>query len=158
MTTENTTIESSALASRWSRLGAAIIDGLIVAAITLPLMFLTGGFSYATEGAQPSFMYSLFITLVGIIVFLVINGKPLANQGQTIGKKLLKIKIVTIEDGHAEVPELLKRYGFYFMVPLVPILGQLLSLVNILFIFSASKRCLHDHVGSTKVVVAQQSV
>ena len=36
------------LASRWSRLAAAIIDGFIYMPIMLPLMYFTGGFDGVT--------------------------------------------------------------------------------------------------------------
>jgi hypothetical protein len=40
------------------------------------------------------------------------------------------------------------------LLPLVPFLGGLVALVDVLFIFGPSKRCLHDLVAGTKVVEA----
>ncbi len=149
------------LASRWARLGGSLIDSILIMCITLPLMFLTGFFDTVTTGvdgqppAQPPLLFSFFIGIVGIVAFLLINGKFLLSDGQTIGKKLVGTRIVTDNNQKASGMTLLKRYGFYWVVALIPVIGGLLSLVNILFIFGKTKRCLHDYVGGTKVVKAR---
>lgn len=140
------------LASRWTRLGAAFIDGLTIMPITLPLMYFTGGFDGLSEGLQPSLSYTLLMGLTSIAIFLLIHGRFLVRDGQTLGKKFLDIKIVGLSGEHASVQVLAKRYGFYWLIPLIPGVGALLNMVNILFIFGKSRRCLHDHVGGTKVV------
>jgi len=142
------------LASRWSRLFAAIIDGIIVAVVTVPLMYLTGGFDGAMSGVQPGFIYTLGISVVGWVVFAVINGKFLLSTGQTIGKKALEIKIVDMEGTVPVLNTLLTRYGVYYVPQVIPFVGGLFALVNILFIFGEEKRCLHDQVAKTRVVKA----
>jgi len=140
-------------ASRWKRLWASLIDGLIMMLIVMPVMYLTGGFDGVSEGIQPSFGYSLMLGLFGIAVFIVINGKLLSKNGQTIGKRILGIKIVTLS---GELPgikkHLLKRYGVYFLLGQIPIMGQILSLINVLIIFGKPRRCGHDFVAGTAVV------
>ncbi|MDO3383748.1 RDD family protein [Gilvimarinus algae] len=141
------------LASRWYRLWAALIDGLIVMVFTMPVMYLTGGFEGALEGIQPSWQYTLLMGLLGIVVFVLINGKLLAQRGQTIGKRALGIKIVTLSGELPSVKShLLKRYAVYFLLGNVPTIGQLLSLANVLAIFGEQKRCGHDYVAGTMVV------
>ena len=140
------------LAGRWSRLWASMIDGLTMIPFMLPLMYYTGGFDGIKEGVQPSFVYSVMITLVAGLLFFVVHGKFMLADGQTLGKKALGIKIVTIGGHHADALTLAKRYGFYWFLPLIPVVGQLINLINILFVFSKSKRCLHDHSGGTKVI------
>jgi uncharacterized RDD family membrane protein YckC len=34
----------------------------------------------------------------------------------------------------------------------IPVVGQIFSFINILFIFTKEKRCIHDLVAKTKVV------
>jgi uncharacterized RDD family membrane protein YckC len=149
---QSTAEETAALASRWARLGAAIIDGLIIMVVTMPVMYLTG-FDTVSSGMPPSWGYSFVIGLVGIAVFAAINGKLLVSAGQTIGKRALGIKIVSL---NGELPTLnehiLKRYGVYFLLGQVPSIGQLLTLINVLLIFGQEKRCGHDLVAGTKVV------
>lgn len=148
--------EKSELASRWARLGAAIVDALTIAPITLPLMYFTGGFDSISEGVQPSIQYSLGMALVGIVLFVIIHGRFLIKDGQTLGKKALGIKIVTIDDQTPRLSNLFKRYSFYMLLSQIPIAGPFINMANILFIFTKSKRCLHDHVGATKVVQANK--
>lgn len=144
---------SSELAPRGRRLLASIIDSLIVGVVTVPVMYLTGGFDGVSEGQQPSFLYALIIGFVSIAVFLAINFNLLKSSGQTVGKRALKIKIVTLD---GELPEvgnhLLKRYAVFMLSGQIPFIGQYLSLINVLFIFGRERRCVHDHIAGTKVV------
>jgi len=147
--------ESNALASRWKRLWASMLDGLIMSVVTLPVMYFTGGFDVISTGIQPSFEYSLMIAALGISIFIIINFKLLVNNGQTIGKKVLDIKIVDLEGNVPSLKKhLFKRYAIYFLPGQIPFGGQFFSLINILFIFGKEKRCIHDLVAETKVVMA----
>lgn len=140
-------------ASRWDRLWAALIDGFIMMVIVMPIIFLTGAYDDISNGNQPSLTYSLLMGLVGIMLFTVLNGKLLTKSGQTIGKRALGIKIVTLSGELPGIKEhLLKRYGVYFLLGQIPIIGQFLSLANILLIFGSEKRCGHDLLGGTTVV------
>lgn len=145
--------EQSELASRISRLLASFIDGLTIAVVTLPLMYFTGGFDGVSTGQQPPFLYSLGIGIVGMVVYFAINWNFLSSAGQTIGKKIMGIKVVTLD---GELPTMgnhfLKRYAVYFLPGQVPVAGQIFSIVNILFIFGPQRRCIHDFAAGTKVV------
>jgi len=142
------------LASRGSRLGASLLDTLIIVVVTMPVLFLTGGFDdFTNPEAQPSFLYNLAITLLGLIVFLLINYQLLTNNGQTIGKKIVGIKIVDNQNNPVTWNRnLLKRYAVYFLPGQIPIIGQIFSLVNILFIFGKELKCIHDILADTKVI------
>jgi uncharacterized RDD family membrane protein YckC len=141
------------LASRWARLGASLIDSLIISVIVLPVMYFTGGFDGVSTGVQPSIGYSLIMGLLSIGVFLVINYRSLVASGQTVGKKVLEIKIVDLDGNLPTLRDhLLKRYGVYMLTAQVPMVGPVLNLINICFIFGAEKRCVHDLIAKTKVV------
>jgi len=147
--------ENNALASRWKRLWASMLDGLIMSTVTMPVMYFTGGFDGISKGIEPSFEYSLMIAGLGIAVFIIINIKLLVNNGQTIGKKVLGIKIVDLEGNLPDLKKhLLKRYAVYFLPGQIPVGGQIFSMINILFIFGKEKRCIHDLVADTKVIMA----
>lgn len=47
---------------------------------------------------------------------------------------------------------LLVRYAVYFGLGYVPVIGGLLSIGNVLFVFRSDKRCVHDLVAKTMVV------
>jgi uncharacterized RDD family membrane protein YckC len=80
------------------------------------------------------------------------------RDGQTIGKKAVKIRIVRTDGSRASGGRLV---GARVLVPgllgAVPVVGVFFGFVNILFIFRQDQRCLHDHIADTKVVVAQES-
>ena len=141
------------LASRWARLGASIIDSIIMMVVLVPTMYFTGGFDGMMEGREPGFAYMFGMGILSLVIYLVINYRFLVSNGQTIGKKVLEIKIADL-NGNLPVfqPQLLIRYAVYLLPGQVPFIGQLFSLVNVLFIFSAEKRCIHDLVAKTKVV------
>lgn len=141
------------LASRWARLGASIIDSIIMMIVVVPVMYFTGGFDGITSGVQPGFVYMFSMGIVSFIVFFAINYRFLIANGQTIGKKVLEIKIVDL-DGNVPVfqPQLLIRYAVYVLPGQIPVVGTIFSLVNILFIFGKEKRCIHDLAAKTKVV------
>ncbi len=140
------------LASRWSRLWASLLDSIIMLIIALPVMYFTGTLDDISRGIQPSIIENLIMAIIMIGGFIVINGKLLISNGQTIGKKALGIKIVDVNGALAEKQQIIKRYAVYFLPGQIPVIGQLFSLVNILFIFSAQKRCIHDNIGGTIVI------
>lgn len=147
------------LADRGIRLVAAIIDGVIMLVLLLPLMFFGGYFEQAMSAAQAgqqTFGLQFLWGLIGVILFFVIQAYPLNQSGQTWGKKVMKIKIVDMNGLQPSLAELLgKRYLFSQGVGLIPCLGAIVQLVDVLMIFRDDRRCLHDQIAGTKVVVAR---
>jgi len=143
------------LAGRGERLGAAFIDGLILLAILMPAMIMSGYFSGIMKGVQPGIGMQALWMLIGFALFVAIQGYPLAQNGQTWGKKLLKLKIVDLRGNKPEFVRMLGlRYGTTQLATLIPVVGSLYGLVDALFIFRADKRCLHDLIAGTRVVAA----
>ena len=96
---------------------------------------------------------NFLIALAGIGVFLLVNYHYLKTNGQTVGKKLLGIRIVDLDGNPPSMTRhLLPRYAVYFGIGYVPFVGGIFSIVNILFIFRKDKRCLHDLAAKTMVV------
>jgi uncharacterized RDD family membrane protein YckC len=142
------------LASLSDRLAAALIDILIVGVPIFSLVMIFFGFNRILEIAKENILvYTLIMLIVGQIFYLAINGWLLYKYGQTVGKKFLEVKIVDLNNN---LPELYRSYGLRYFVPalfpLFPFLGGLLSLADILFIFRKDRRCIHDHIASTKVI------
>jgi len=139
-------------ATRGERLGAALIDALIIMVVNIPLAYFMGYFENFGEVTPP---LSSIITLavVGFILYFAVNGKLLHTSGQTIGKKINGIRIVKLDGTKPDIKELLvKRYIPYFGFPYIPYIGGLVNLINLCFIFGKEKRCLHDKIAGTKVV------
>ena len=75
--------------------------------------------------------------------------------GQTWAKKLLQMKIVGPDGEKPDFGKLLAlRYLTTQAINLVPVVGPLYVLVDVLFIFGDERRCLHDRIAGTRVVVA----
>jgi uncharacterized RDD family membrane protein YckC len=143
------------LAGRGERLGASIIDGLILLAILVPAMFVSGYFSGILRGEQPSFGKQLLWQVISLAIFVSVQGYPLSQRGQTWGKKLLQMKIVDLAGNKPDFLRLIAlRYGSGYAIIMIPVIGTLYTLVDALFIFRDDKRCIHDHIAGTRVVVA----
>ena len=145
------------LAGRGARLGAGIIDAIIISCLTLlPIILFFGGWgNYAAAIVDASILLRLVLLAIGIAAYLLINGHLLAKNGQTIGKKLLGIKIVRTDGSAADFTRIvLRRVLPVQLIQLVPTVGSLLILVDVLFIFRESKKCLHDDIADTIVIKA----
>jgi uncharacterized RDD family membrane protein YckC len=147
------------LAGRGARLGAAIIDGIILLVIIMPLMYMGGYMQAATAAAQAGqqvpFGTMLMWAVIGFVIFAVIQGFPLNATGQTWGKKALKIKIVDLAGNKPPLGRLLGlRYLPIQIVSNVPMIGPVLALVDVLLIFRNDRRCGHDLIAGTRVVHA----
>lgn len=143
------------LGGRGERLVAAIVDGLIMIAIVMPAMFFSGYFSGILAGREPPVLAQVLWTLGAFAIFILVQGYPLARSGQTWGKKLLKLRIVDLSGAKPDLLRLIGfRYGSTQLISLVPVLGTIYAFVDVLFIFAADRRCLHDHIAGTRVVVA----
>ncbi len=146
-------LEKNPIANKMNRFLAALIDGVLLMCVVIPMMFFMGSFDSVMKGQDPTFVQNLMIGFSALVVFFVLNTNLLKKHGQTIGKKLLGIKIVDL-DGNLPTfsKHLVKRYGMYFGLGYIPVVGQILSLINILFVFGKDARCGHDHLAGTKVV------
>jgi uncharacterized RDD family membrane protein YckC len=143
------------LAGRGMRLGGAIIDALILLVILIPLMVMGGYFSGMLTGQQPGFGTQLMWAALGFVIFVLVQGYPLSQSGQTWGKKALKMKIVDLDGRQPSFGTLIgKRYLPVQLISAVPFVGGLFGLVNVLFIFREDRRCIHDLIAGTRVVVA----
>jgi uncharacterized RDD family membrane protein YckC len=140
------------LGGRGTRLVAAIVDGLLQGAVfwgvakLLPINLFAADAGFA----------GLAVTVVlGMAIFLVLQGWLLVRDGQTIGKKLLGLRIVRSDGSRASgVRLIVQRYGVSFVIAMIPAVGALYSLVDSLLIFRESRKCLHDNIADTIVVTA----
>ena len=160
------------LAGRWRRLFARLIDTVIVSIMVVIAAFIIFGTSwidtYLTESLSTGNeawttldlvwggLGFMTLVLVGLQVgiYLAFNVYLLATRGQTVGKWMLGIRIVDYYTG--SVPNLrfslVLREGVLLLLGFLGLFGQLASIVDVLFIFSENRRCLHDYWSFTKVI------
>lgn len=140
-------------AGRGARLGAVMLDGVAGLCSCIPgivIMFAGAG------GRDTSLaMLGLFLILVCALGVAIYQCVMLSTQGQTIGKRMLSLRIVReLDDGNPGfVQAVLVRAVVPGLITGIPGLGALFSLVDILFIFGDERRCIHDLMAGTKVVV-----
>lgn len=147
-------ISSETIASRWPRFFAGCIDFLAVPLFGLIVLLVTGILEHAEDYSSICGIVIRALS-VGVSAYLILNGWFLYRYGQSLGKRLLRIKIVDSRSGKKASfwKLILIRIWFFpllylvflFPVTLVPVLDQL-------FVFSKSRRCLHDWLCATTVV------
>lgn len=147
-------------ASRWSRLGAATIDGLLSLIVFVPLQYLAGVYHDFPKLTPQPFPQSLLWAIGGIVLWVVLHGSSLARSAQTIGKKALGIQVVNASDGK---PTPLTRLILWRFIPntlaaQIPYVGPMLAMANVLLIFRSDRRCIHDHIAGTRVVNAMTAL
>ena len=137
------------LASPWVRLGATLIDALLFGLALMPGL-VVGYAMGGTDLSAPGFA----LMGLGFLVFLGYNGYLLTTRGQTVGKQLLKLRIVGVDtyENPGFVRAVLIRSIATGFIGNLPLVGNVFSLVDVLFIFSAEHRCIHDHMARTVVV------
>ncbi len=151
------------LASRFKRLVARIVDSIIEGLFFLLCVFLIPGLwdTYRQpvtramsemESSDSAFWFEYFslnfsaealaFWLIGIGISFLFQAYLLARYGQTIGKRMLKIKIVC--DKTYLKPTLTRSFvvrecGIHLLnwIPILPLL-------DILWIFGPPRKCLHD--------------
>jgi uncharacterized RDD family membrane protein YckC len=142
-------------AGRGQRFAAAMIDGIIGMAVMLPVMSAMGIWRYASTRSDPPLTITLLSLVLGFVVFALIHGYLLAKNGQTVGKRLLRIRIVGLDNELLPLQRLLGlRYLPVMASSVIPGIGPFLSLADVLFIFRSDRRCVHDLIAGTKVVRA----
>jgi uncharacterized RDD family membrane protein YckC len=154
------------LAGLGARLGAAVLDGLLIFLCFLPALpayFALAESAAAREtgaaaGELPPEFNPATMILAGVLFLAIIvtNLVLLSTQGQTLGKKMVGVRIVRFEDGGKAgfVKAVLMRGFLPGLIGAIPVLGPVFSLVNICFIFREDRRCIHDLMAGTHVVEA----
>ena len=143
-----------ALADRGARFIAALIDGVVIGALNGVLAY-TFGYNIFAPPDDPSVVLQILLMLSGIGLSLAVNGYLLAKNGQTVGKKLMNIKIVRTDGSKATFQRIVgMRLLPVWIVSAIPIVGALVAVVDVLFIFRENRKCLHDNIADTIVVKA----
>ncbi len=150
------------------RFWAAMIDGI------LEFMLVAAGYlvihgsefaerltnSFETIGVPET---DLRAPVVPMLFWLLLQGYPLHLRGQTIGKMAMKIRIADLRGGKPSFWRIIfLRYGVVGLVGVIletfaGALG-LIALIDVIPIFGKQRRCLHDYLARTRVVVVTGSL
>lgn len=156
----NAIAPSAQLAGRGRRLGATVIDAILVPSLTILLVMVTGVVEDAEDYVDTT--WALHVFLLAVLSYLLLNGHGLWTRGQTLGKRALGIAIVPA------VPDAEGRFGpqpaplwklvciraLFFPLLFLVVLPwvTLLPLADQLCIFGKRRRCLHDYAAGTVVI------
>jgi uncharacterized RDD family membrane protein YckC len=161
------------LAERGARLLAATLDELILLAISLPMIIgampamvaLVGGAVGGEADVESLDTMSVLramvggpgttITVLALIAWCIITAWLVATNGQSIGKRLVGIKVVRTDGSRASFARIFLLRNVVNGLPnLLPYVGWLYQLIDPLLIYQESRQCLHDRIADTIVVRA----
>ena len=136
--------------TRLSRLGAVLLD---TAVVVVPVIVISVMMPSLWVKGDASFSMVMGVIGLGLIGFAIYQFVMLYRHGQTLGKKILGIKIVRSDGSRAGFGRIvLLRYIVPGVIGAIPYIGILFSLIDPLFIFGDEKRCVHDLLADTIVV------
>ena len=129
-------------AERWRRLAAWLVDLPLS-----PAAFVAGMLSADVGAPAAAALALLVLGIAGVPVQVIL----LRREGQTVGKRLLGIRIVDEATGvKATVfKNVVLRYFVNWLLSLIPPYVA----IDHAFIFAKNRRCLHDYLAGTKVVL-----
>ena len=152
-------------ATRGARFLAAFVDGLLQGLVVLPVALALIFAIARNPGAQPNHaMYGAALMTGGLftvllaIPWLVLNILFVVRNSQTIGKKIVGIKVVRSDGSKVSLSRLFWLRNVVNIVITTALeaafagLGSLYSLIDHLLIFRGSRQCLHDTIADTIVV------
>ena len=129
------------LAARTIDLGVALVPALAVVPVGIALgapMLVRGG---------------LVSSLVAMGALGALNLGWLQRYGQTVGKRVVGLRIVRSDGRRATLATiLLRRVVAPGVLASVPVVGSLFALADALLVFSRDRRTLHDHLADTIVI------
>lgn len=155
-----------ALASLQQRFTGAMLDRLILYGCSIPglvaMAVLPPPETFGEPGLHEVTSALLGMGALGMFCISLYQWNLIATVGQSLGKQMVGIRIVKV-DGSAVgfangVVARVWALGFVAGVLNPLILGWVVMLADALFIFRSDRRCLHDLLAGTKVVVHDGSV
>ena len=147
------------------RLLAWLVDAIIIGVVIVVILLctsLTAIFNLIKEGT--SFNLTLFALIELIQVGLVIEilfilyyiSIPVRNHGQTIGKKMLKIRVVKDDGKDADFSTLFMRQAIAEQLLGALTFGATYIVNALVALFRKDKKSLSDVFASTKVVFVEE--
>jgi uncharacterized RDD family membrane protein YckC len=153
------------LAERGTRFVAKMVDGLMALALMLPAIVpvmrsaASGAAGAPSAGGNLAFFRGFWASGLGMaagVAYLALVGLQaylIATTGQSIGKRWFKIKIVKLDGSRVSFGTgVLVRQWLISLLQYIPGIGSVTSLNDVLFIFRADRRCVHDFLAGTKVI------
>jgi uncharacterized RDD family membrane protein YckC len=142
------------LGASWRRLVARVIDTVIVVVVGTAIALSFSGVHPDDWSGSDQWGIGVITTLV----YFLYDGFQHARYGRTLGKRALDLRVVRVQDGRPPTTEAgWTRGGVYTLPLLVPCLGSLFWLVDVLWHLwdHPWRQCLHDKAARTVVIRAR---
>ncbi len=155
------------LAERGARLLAASIDELLVLGAFLPVLFgaVPTLVNLASGGTEPELIdvgtilsamlggRGTALTVVALLIWAGITAWSVGTNGQSIGKRLVGIKVVRTDGSRASLARIFLLRNLVSTLPnFLPYLGWFYMIADPLLIYQDSRRCIHDLIADTMVI------
>ena len=157
-------------ATRLSRFLAVLLDALIFGVPLMPFYSQMFGVMIRARGNpqlfasswQAAMSGSHVLMLLGWLVnlaLLVITAVLVYRNAQTIGKKLMGIKVARKDGSRASLARIFWLRNVVngllaFVLAFVPFIGAFYWLIDSCMIFGEQRRCCHDYIADTIVIRA----
>lgn len=167
------------LASPWRRIGAVLLNYIIYMLIFVPVFVAMGPYIFQIlngadqsavaasmhEAGPDSLVMAFMVTGVGFLVFIVLQLVWMIKRGQSIGKRIMGIKVVTMDGTNPGFVGyvVLREAVFWFiltiisMIPFIGIVayyGIQVALLVMIFMEKNNRQTLQDLLAKTLVVKA----
>jgi uncharacterized RDD family membrane protein YckC len=146
-------------AERGTRFVAALVDGLLFLVALIPAFIAGFESGVFREGGNTAIFRAFVANGLGAISglawlgLIIFQAYLVATSGQSIAKKLFKIKIVKLDGAPVNfVSGVLLRNWLMMLLQQIPVVNLILPLLDALFIFREDRRCIHDLIAGTKVI------
>lgn len=144
------------LAGRGTRLGAAVLDLIIWVLVCAPV-FIGSDWDamLANDYANAFSPTGMGIAGLGSLALIAVTVYLVQKNGQTIGKKVVGIKVVRSDFSRASLGRIFWLRNVVNAIPgAIPYLGNVYGLVDHLLIFGERRQCVHDKIADTLVIKA----
>lgn len=133
------------------RLAAALMDVVVMGAFVLALAGVVGSTSDTVSPAVQAGVVALIVVFVGVY-----NVVPAVRTGQTLGHRLMHLKVVNADDGAAiDLRQAIRRYAIPVgLVALGNPFVMIALLLGLSFLFAQNRVSLLDRLARTRVVIA----
>jgi uncharacterized RDD family membrane protein YckC len=136
------------LASLLQRFFGSMIDGFVTAAVLLPVAIKLD-LLHHPETVQTQ----AIVFLLSFLAIVIINGYLLYTKGQSVGKMVVGTQIIGLDGRLLSLERIVfLRYMPLQIVAQIPVIGQVIAIIDALMIFNEDRRCLHDLIAGTVVV------
>lgn len=145
------------MASISRRFAALLVDGLVLS-LPLIIMMVLMVLPAMASGGDPESLERLFpalplingvLTLIWMVLIVAYEGLMLSlMKGQTLGKRMLHLKVVTAEGMPISRGQAWGRALVRQLFGLVPCLG----IIDYAVAFGAERTCVHDILAKTRVI------